>query len=288
MRLGIINIERGVAPCGGYTSGMEMIRRAVLMGLVVGVVGVVVLFLSNPFDSKPTPSMSGDFTPVAPTLIPADGIATDHGLGAADAPVVLTVWTDYQCPICGAMFAGYVDSSVLGAFDPADNNGFDRVHSALPSTDPARMVGFFQREFDRRGLTQAFVAGIPPFGAALLDQLSYAPQACQAGEGVDASGKLVWSGGKPARYVYVLEAGSDNPGIPPNFDLPAGTVWRVDVPHDGQPLASGLAYGAVPSGATQRFPASAPPAPLVAGHVYTLYVLYDVALPLARCTFSAP
>jgi len=67
---------------------MELIRRAVLMGLVVGVVGVVVLFLSNPFDSKPTPSMSGDFTPAAPTLIPADGLATDHGLGAADAPVV--------------------------------------------------------------------------------------------------------------------------------------------------------------------------------------------------------
>ena len=198
------------------------------------------------------------------------------------------LWADTISDEGVAMFAGYVDSSVLGAFDPADNNGFDRVHSALPSTDPTRMVGFFQREFDRRGLTQSFVAGIPPFGAALVDQLSYQPQACQAGEGVDASGKLVWSGGKPARYVYVLEAGSDNPGIPPNFDLPAGTVWRVDVPHDGQPLASGLAYGAVPSGATQRFPASAPPAPLVAGHVYTLYVLYDVALPLARCTFSAP
>jgi len=85
---------------------MEMIRRAVLMGLVVGAVGVVVLFLSNPFDSKPTPSMSGDFTPVAPTLIPADGLATDHGLGAADAPVVLTIWTDYQCPICGAWANG--------------------------------------------------------------------------------------------------------------------------------------------------------------------------------------
>jgi len=85
---------------------MEMIRRAALMGLVVGVVGVVILFLSNPFDSKPTPSMTGDFTPLAPTLIPADGIATDHGLGAADAPVVLTVWTDYQCPICGAWANG--------------------------------------------------------------------------------------------------------------------------------------------------------------------------------------
>lgn len=85
---------------------MEMIRRAVLLGLVVGAVGVVILFLSNPFDSKPTPSMSGDFTPVEPTLVPADELATGHGLGAADAPVVLTVWTDYQCPICGAWANG--------------------------------------------------------------------------------------------------------------------------------------------------------------------------------------
>jgi len=66
----------------------------------------VILFLSSPFDSKPTPSMSGDFTPVEPTLVPADGLATGHGLGAADAPVVLTVWTDYQCPICGAWANG--------------------------------------------------------------------------------------------------------------------------------------------------------------------------------------
>ena len=58
---------------------MEMIRRAVLLGLVVGAVGVVILFLSSPFDSNPTPSMSRDFTPVEPTLVPANGLATGHG-----------------------------------------------------------------------------------------------------------------------------------------------------------------------------------------------------------------
>jgi len=80
---------------------MELIRRAALSGIVVGVVGVIVLFLANPFSGTPTPSMDENFTPVAPVLIPAEGLASGHGLGAEDAPVVLTVWTDYQCPICG-------------------------------------------------------------------------------------------------------------------------------------------------------------------------------------------
>ena len=45
-----------------------------------------------------------------------------------------------------SLFAGYVDSSALGAFDPADNNGFDRINSALPTTDVPRMIAFFQQE----------------------------------------------------------------------------------------------------------------------------------------------
>jgi protein-disulfide isomerase len=80
---------------------MQLIRRAALSGIVVGVVGVIVLLLANPFSGAPTPSMGGDFTPAAPTLTPAADLATDHGLGAVDAPVLLTVWTDYQCSICG-------------------------------------------------------------------------------------------------------------------------------------------------------------------------------------------
>jgi hypothetical protein len=86
---------------------MGLIRRAALMGLVVGGVGIIILFLSNPFSSStPSPTISGDFTPIAPTLVPATGLATGHGLGKTDAPVVLTVWTDYQCPICGAWANG--------------------------------------------------------------------------------------------------------------------------------------------------------------------------------------
>jgi protein-disulfide isomerase len=85
---------------------MELIRRAALSGIVVGVVGVIILLLANPFESKPTPSMGGAFTPLPPTLVPAEGLATGHGIGKADAPVVLTVWTDYQCPICGAWANG--------------------------------------------------------------------------------------------------------------------------------------------------------------------------------------
>ena len=88
-------------PIGGYTPLMEMIRRAALAGVAVGAVFVIVLLLANPFGATPTPSMSGDFTPVTPTLVPATDLAIGHGLGKGDAPVVLTVWTDYQCPICG-------------------------------------------------------------------------------------------------------------------------------------------------------------------------------------------
>ncbi len=60
---------------------MELIRRAALAGIVVGVVGVIVLFLANPFSGTPASSMDENFTPVAPLLTPAAGLASGHGLG---------------------------------------------------------------------------------------------------------------------------------------------------------------------------------------------------------------
>jgi hypothetical protein len=105
--------------------------------------------------------------------------------------------------------------------------------------------------------------------------------------GVDAAGKVTWQGGG-ARYVYVLDLGSENPGVPPNLDLPAGTRWRVDIPPDGDPLKSGaVTYGATPGGAAQAFPKSGAPAALAPGQGYYLYVLRDVAVPITRCTFTA-
>ena len=86
--------------------------------------------------------------------------------------------------------------------------------------------------------------------------------------------------------MYVLEKGSANPTVPPNLDLPAGTLWRLDVPYEGKPIRSGISYGVVPDGVTQRMPeAGAKPQALVTGTEYYLYVLADVGIPITRCTF---
>lgn len=112
--------------------------------------------------------------------------------------------------------------------------------------------------------------------------------ACENGEGVGADGTLTWRGGK-ARYVYVLEADATSPTVPPNLDLPEGTLWRIDVPVDGTPVSSGaVRYGVVPTGLSQRFPASGQPDALRSGRTYYLYVLADIIIPITRCLFTAP
>ena len=185
-----------------------------------------------------------------------------------------------------ALGAGYRDSTAFGAYPPADNNGFDRVHSGFPSTDPARMTAFFVAELKSRGKSQADFMGAPAFGGPLVSERTYVPKACAGGEGIDAAGHVTWSGGA-ARYVYVLAKGAENPTVPPNLDLPTGTIWRVDVPFDGKPLHSGeLRYGMTPIGTRQRFPVGGAPDPLVSGTEYYLYVLADVGIPVTRCLFT--
>lgn len=199
----------------------------------------------------------------------------------AEAP-----WVDSMGPNGLALAAGWVDSTALGAYPPEDNNGFERSVAGIPTTDAARMVAFFEREIAYRGLTREDFAETRPFGGPLVAQLEYEPGACEDGVGVAADGTITWTGGG-ARYVYVLEEGSDNPLVPPTLDLPEGTVWRVDVPPDAAPIESGIRYGVLPEGTAQRFPAEGAPAALVAGRTYYLYVLADVAIPRTRCLFTA-
>jgi hypothetical protein len=97
---------------------------------------------------------------------------------------------------------------------------------------------------------------------------------------------MTWTGGA-ARYVYVLEPDTDAPGVPPNLDLPDGTVWRLDVAPDSDPVRSGLLYGDVPPGTSQAFPEQSSATELVSGREYYLYVLFDVYQPLQRCLFVA-
>lgn len=97
-------MKRGSFSPRGYDSGMSIIKNALGIGAVVLSVGLVVLLLSGSFSGKPTASDS--FTPVAPVFTPAAEFSMGRGIGAADAPVTLEVWTDFQCPVCGAWANG--------------------------------------------------------------------------------------------------------------------------------------------------------------------------------------
>jgi len=196
-------------------------------------------------------------------------------------------WVDTMSEEALALFAGRTDSSTLGAFDPSHNNGFDRVNSAMPTTDVARMLAFFEGEIAHRAVPESYIQTLPDIGGPLILQRDFIPEVCGEGEGVDVYGNLIWTG-DDARYIYVMDPGSANPGLPPNLDMPAGTQWRADVLYDVPAFPSGVAYGVLPAGAMQAYPETGPPAPLVSGQQYHLYVLQDIVIPLARCLFIAP
>jgi len=186
-----------------------------------------------------------------------------------------------------ALGAGWVDSAALGAYPAEQNNGFARTTSGVPSTDPARMARFFQQELAHRGRTRESFATTPPFGGPIAAQLTFTPAACTGTDGVGSDGALRWSGGR-ARYLYVLEQGTPNPGVPPNLDLPTGTRWLAEVPFTAEPFASGVTYGTLPPNATQRVPTAGAPPALAPGATYYLYVLEDVGIPITRCLFTVP
>ncbi len=197
------------------------------------------------------------------------------------------LWVD-TLPDSGiAMMAGLADSAALGAYPAEQNNGFDRAVTGMPTTDIDRMRTFFVEEWLRRGLNDDDLAEVEPFGGPLVSQREYEPVACAGDIGIDGEGAVQWGGGL-ARYVWVLQPDSANPGVPPNLDLPEGTIWHLAVAPTAEPLASGIAYGEVPSGSTQRVPETGEPEALVPGQTYYLYVLLDVAVPLQRCLFVAP
>jgi hypothetical protein len=195
------------------------------------------------------------------------------------------IWTDTASNAAIGLFSGYTDSSVLGHYDPTANNGFERTTTGLPSTDAARMQAFWNNELARRGMTPTEAAALPAFGAPLIAAYRAPPSACAAGIGVGASGTITW-GGSPARYVYVLSQSAESPSLPPNGDLPAGTIWRLDVLASADPLASGLAYGTTPKGTFQHVPASGRALALESGTTYHLFVLADIGVVSQNCLFA--
>ena len=198
------------------------------------------------------------------------------------------IWTDQLGTQGLGILSGKISSEILGKYPAAMNNGFNRDSTGFPSTDPARVQQFFNNEIVRRGLTDADFAALPPFGSFILDIINKQPDNCTSQEYVQVDGKIYWTGGN-ARYVYVKEPGSGNPGVPPSNDNPEGVLWRLDVLANVEALAPGIVYGALPAGTYQVTPAenAAPPA-LISGQRYHLYVLKDILQPKCNCIFTAP
>lgn len=194
------------------------------------------------------------------------------------------IWLDTLSDTGLALFSGLADSSVLGAYPASDNHGFDRSQTGIPTTDTARMRAFVMAELSRRGISEAGARAVPPFGGPIYQNFIRPPAACAPGIGVDQQGRVNF-GDPGARYLYVLEAGSKNPGVPPNLDRPAGTLWRLDVLPSMEPVRTGLRYGSTPPGSFQDTPAEGPAPALVVGRSYQLTALLDVGLPTQNCLF---
>ncbi len=194
------------------------------------------------------------------------------------------IWLDSMSDTGLALFVGDADSSVLGAYEPSVNNGFDRTATGIPTTDTARMKAFLRAELARRGVSEGTSRGVPPFGGPIYENSVRAPTQCVAGEGIAPNGQVTFRG--TARYVYLLEPGSRNPGVPPNFDRPAGTIWRLDVLPSAAAISGGFAYGTTPEGSYQDTPSSVRAPALVPGKRYHFAVLLDVGLPIANCLFE--
>ncbi len=195
------------------------------------------------------------------------------------------IWTDTLSTRGLGLFTGDTDSSVLGAYPPDQNNGFDRSVTGVPTTDIERMRTFFRSEAERRGLSVDDLTDLRPFGGPLYNASVAVPEPCEDGVGMDEAGTIRWDD-TPARYFYVLEAGSKNPGVPPNLDIPEGTLWRLDVDSKAKPITPSVVYGSVPQGARQRVPESGAAPVLARGTTYQLVVLYDVGLPIVSCLFT--
>lgn len=147
-----------------------------------------------------------------------------------------------------------------------------------------RIVAAYEGELVRRGRSPADFEEIDGNLPFLVDQLEYEPQMCSNGEGVRSDGTIEWVGGD-ARYLYVLDPGTDGPLAPPNFDEPAGTRWLLEVPWTEDPMRSGFNVSDPPAQASQRIPASGSFPALEPGQAYALYAYRDVLLPITRCLF---
>jgi hypothetical protein len=190
------------------------------------------------------------------------------------------VWTDTLETYQIAMISGRLDDHILfGALEADVNHGFSRESTMFPSTDPERMMAFFDAEFDRRSGTledeEEAQAAFDTFFNRLEEPFSDCVAPWQGLE----DGRVIWNGDDEVRQFYVLKTDAKTPGFPPNRDRPEGTVWAIYVKPDQAPIPSGsIELGTVPEGAYQAVPADGSPPVFTPGETYRLFATPDFQL----------
>lgn len=191
---------------------------------------VVVVFLNG----KPGASSSGTLVP--PPLTYSASIVDGENLGRADAPVVLGVYSDFQCPFCGqfvreqfaSLKTGFVDSGVL-RIEPHDidilglrtnDESLELATGARCALDQGRYWAyhdyvFWNQQIENRGAyTADFIASIAK--AAGVDMTKW--NDCVAG--AEARGKVIADTnaahalGVTSTPTLVLNGGALIPGVP--------------------------------------------------------------------------
>ncbi len=198
-------------------------------------------------------------------------------------------WTDTLTMTAIVMGAGLAtEHKYLGFLPPETNFGFDRETTIFASTDVPRMQAFFKGEFERRGGTEEDIEEARDLFLQINGSLLNAPTECRTDEGMDAEGRLIWTGG-PARQVYIQELGAENPGSPPTRDRPEGTVWALYSNPTANAMESGqIRVGTPPAGAEQIIPNDQSEAPVFeTGRQYRLFITPDFISPAyTNCTFT--
>ncbi len=104
---------------------------AVLAGFGV-IAGLQVL---GPGGDGPDGSIGADLL-IPPATIPASVTVDGHSAGSADAPVVIEVYGDYQCPVCARFAREYLGRLIADFVVPGDARVVDRSIAFLGTGQP--------------------------------------------------------------------------------------------------------------------------------------------------------
>jgi protein-disulfide isomerase len=85
--------------------GLRGIPTGLLVGLLIGILGTMVAL-----SASGRPGSTGSAVPGTTADFTTDG----RSAGAADAPITIEIWADYQCPYCGLFTHGIEPSLVRG------------------------------------------------------------------------------------------------------------------------------------------------------------------------------